>query len=937
MKKHLAFMILIISVLLTVSASADDKDLYIDQNVQKIFTSEDGLMSTSTQAIAQTSEGFIWIGGYGGLVRYDGKHFHTFAYKRITRVSGLSAGENGTLWVATSDKGLFKYENHEFSSVSGSDEDAVLDIQCIASAPDGTLYLGTGTGMYTVTDDTISRLDIPLLNGEHIDKLVCPKDGLVLCITRQGTLFSYDGREARQIAPDKDYVFRSICMNAGDGTYMAGTSGNEVLLFDSNLEQIDLLIMHGLSCINDLHYDEHGVLWLCADNGIAIYVNRNIRMQHLLMDNSVDHMMVDQEGNDWFVSSRQGVLEVSRSKFGDISQSAGLDSIVTNAIARIGNTLYIGHDSGMAVISATDFKKNSTTPFDMLKGVRVRSLLTDSDGTLWIGTMKKGLFHYIPGKDLTGYTSKTHPELCSDNIRSITETDEGILIGTDKGAYLVNGGEVRNVASDPSQLSFRILSAVKIGDTFCLGSDGNGLYRVKDGEITSHITTDDGLSSNVIMKAYQSDRYGGIWLITGNDIDYIDENGGIKSISNFPSTNNLDLLIMKNGDAWVFTGSGIYQTTEESLLTDEEPVYQHFRRADGLPYEVTPNSYQCRTDDVIYVCGSGGVFSLQTDFTETKPGSYQIEIDSVMADNEPLYVTQDSDCTIEADTKRIDIKAYVLTYQTGNPYVFYYLEGFDDEPVVTRLSNLGDISYTNLNGGDYTFHFGIRDYQTGDVLQEITLPITKKHAWYENPVVKSASILLGLLLFVLITLLIIRVRSRRITRALQKEYEQKEREHLEEIAYNDYLTGLFNRNYLDVWNNSLPLPESYPVTFVSIDMNDLKKINDRFGHKEGDQLLCSMSGLLKKYFADERYTIFRTGGDEFLVLARQVDSEEVRGQLEKMAEEGSGMKINGIPVTFAYGLCTQRDGEFNFDEGLRVSDLEMLENKHQFHRSSIRD
>ena len=108
MKRIFGILLLVAALMLASGASADEKDLYIDRNVQKIFTSEDGLLSTSTQAVAQTREGFIWIGGYGGLVRYDGKRFETFAYKRITRVSDLAAGEDGALWVATSDKGVFR-------------------------------------------------------------------------------------------------------------------------------------------------------------------------------------------------------------------------------------------------------------------------------------------------------------------------------------------------------------------------------------------------------------------------------------------------------------------------------------------------------------------------------------------------------------------------------------------------------------------------------------------------------------------------------------------------------------------------------------------------------------------------------------------------------------------------------------------------------------
>ena len=929
MRKYLCLALLLM-LLLAAGARADEKDLYIDGNVQRIFTSEDGLQSTSTQAVTQTREGFIWIGGYGGLVRYDGKQFETFGYKRITRVSDLAAGEDDALWVATSDKGLFRCLNDEYVCVSGDGEEAVLDLECLAFAPDGTLYIGTGSGLCALEGETVRRLDIPGLNGQTIDRLLCPAEGRVLCVTHDGALFAWDGEALTRASTDKGLTVRSVCWNAADRTYLAGTSGDEVLVFDEDLKQVDLWKMEGLSCINDLHFED-GALWLCADNGIAIYVGGSVRMQNLRMDNSVDKMMVDREGNYWFVSSRQGAMEVSRSMFGDVSRSAGLDSMVVNAIQRIGDTLYIGHDSGLVAISASDFKQIDTAPLARLKFTRVRALLADEAGDLWIGTMKKGLFRYTPGGNTVDYSIANQPALRSDNIRSISRTDAGMLVGTDVGAYLVDGDEVRSVVNDADALAFRILCAVQFGDITCLGSDGNGLYLVRDGEIVRHITVEDGLSSNVIMKAYWSDACDGIWLVTGNDIDFLSREGEITSISNFPSTNNLDLLVMPNGDAWVFTGSGIYQTTEDSLLHDAEPRYLQFRHADGLPYEVTPNSYQCLTENALYVCGSGGVFSLQTDFAQAETGEYQLVIDSVVADGQPRYVRAGETCEIDAGVKRIDIRAYVLTYQTGNPFVFYRLEGFDEGETVSQLSKMGDISYTNLNGGSYTFHFGIVDYKSGEVLQEITLPIVKRHPWYELPQVRLAAALLGLLLLAGITLLIILARSRRIKRALQKEYEQKEKRHLETIAYQDYLTGLNNRNYLDVWNAQPLHPEDYPVTFVSIDMNDLKKINDRYGHKNGDMLLCEMAELLKKHFDGDAFTVMRTGGDEFLVLARGVDARRMTDRLQAMAKEGAQTAVNGIPVTFEYGICTQQEGEYDFEEGLRLSDLQMLESKNRYH------
>jgi len=300
-------------------------------------------------------------------------------------------------------------------------------------------------------------------------------------------------------------------------------------------------------------------------------------------------------------------------------------------------------------------------------------------------------------------------------------------------------------------------------------------------------------------------------------------------------------------------------------------------------------------------------------------------------DGEPVFVRPGETFEIAAGVKRIDINAFVLTYQAGNPTVFYRLEGFDEGETVSRLSDLGDISYTNLNGGSYTFHYGVRDYETGEVLSEITLPIVKRYSWYQQPAVQTAMVALGLLVLAGLSALVMRIRYQRATRALQQEYEQKQRDHLQQIAYQDYLTGLYNRNYLAVWNERQASDPADPVTFVSIDLNDLKKVNDSHGHKYGDQLLCEMSGLLKRHFSGEKYAVMRIGGDEFLVLARGADSAEVGRAMEAMTAEAAGVRVSDIPVTFAYGMCTQRAEAFDFEAGLRESDLRLLENKDRFH------
>jgi energy-coupling factor transport system substrate-specific component len=115
-------------------------------------------------------------------------------------------------------------------------------------------------------------------------------------------------------------------------------------------------------------------MWICADNGIGYLSSdgKYVEVQNLPMDNSIDDMMIDYEGNLWFVSSRQGVLKIAPSQFTDINLISGLPSMVVNATCLYDNQLYIGTDSGLYVVDE-EYKQIENSLTELLDGIRVRS------------------------------------------------------------------------------------------------------------------------------------------------------------------------------------------------------------------------------------------------------------------------------------------------------------------------------------------------------------------------------------------------------------------------------------------------------------------------------------------------------------------------------------------------------------------------------------
>ena len=106
--------------------------------------------------------------------------------------------------------------------------------------------------------------------------------------------------------------------------------------------------------INAIYPESPERIWICADNGIGWLDGSGhySELQDIPMNNSVDEMMVDYEGNLWFASSRQGVMKLVGNRFQDISRIAGLKNEVVNSTCIYQGDLYIGTDSGLRLLDA---------------------------------------------------------------------------------------------------------------------------------------------------------------------------------------------------------------------------------------------------------------------------------------------------------------------------------------------------------------------------------------------------------------------------------------------------------------------------------------------------------------------------------------------------------------------------------------------------------
>lgn len=145
----------------------------------------------------------------------------------------------------------------------------------------------------------------------------------------------------------------------------------------------------------------------------------------------------------------------------------------------------------------------------------------------------------------------------------------------------------------------------------------------------------------------------------------------------------------------------------------------------------------------------------------------------------------------------------------------------------------------------------------------------------------------------------------------------------EKLKYVDMLTSLKNRNYLneriDIWNQNT----IYPQAIIVIDLNNVKYLNDTFGHEEGDKQIMAAANILHQTQLDNT-EIMRTDGNEFMIYLVGYQEKQVINYLKKLVKE-----FNDLPYEYgaAFGFSMIVDDLKLIDDAINEATIQMRENK----------
>jgi ligand-binding sensor domain-containing protein/signal transduction histidine kinase len=521
----------------------------VTQYTQDVWTSEAGLPNNSITAIAQTQDGYLWVGTEEGLARFDGDRFKLFD-KQNTRallsnhISALFPSSDRTLWIGTQGGGLTQFRDGTFRTYTSQDglaNDAVLALDQDQS---GALWIGTnGGGLQRFKDGQFrtytTRDGLP---NNSIFGLSEAKDGSLWIGTHAGLVHFEKNSFRTYTTKDglRDAYIKCVYVGSA-GDVWAGTNQGGVSRF-VNGRFITYTSGDGLlsDTIWSIYQDRLGTIWIGTnDGGLSRFVSGVLSTYSIKQGLPADTVMstlADREGNLWIGTRGGGLVRLKDSPFTVFTSREGLSNDV------------------------------------------VLPVFQDHTGAIWLGTNGGGLNRLQDGK-ITAYSTRNG---LSDNlVLSIAEDQEQALwIATHRGLDRLKGGKIKRFGSADGLPTDVVVSLYTDHNGILWAGSRAGLSRF-DGRHFITYTTKDGLPHDYVVALFE-DKQKTLWIGTGG--------GGLVKFSNgrftaFTKRNGLssDSIWSITGDSdgtlWIGTsGGGLNRfsngrftayTVRDGLLDDE--------------------------------------------------------------------------------------------------------------------------------------------------------------------------------------------------------------------------------------------------------------------------------------------------------------------------------------------------------------------------------
>ncbi len=683
------------------------------QYVTRVWHTEEGLPQNSVNAMLEDHRGYIWIGTFGGLARFDGARFTLFNSANTPgfgsdQIVSLYESRSGALWIGTVDGGLIRLQDGVATTYTESDGLPNRWVTSIRGDREGNVWINTSNG--GVAHFIGTKLEAyPIHHGKAVREFFLQaRDGSMWFRCGQDVVrFAADGSIATLHSTNPS-VF--LVHEARDGSvwvafrdqyrlvrYYQGVFADVPLPSLGRRELTFDLLLYSFAMIEAVD----GELLLRTPAGLSRIVNGTLSPPELLPSPAnpgellkVRSMLLGREGNLWLGTIGRGLVRLRRAPLTAYGKGEGLsDSNFSTVFQDREGRIWLGGDflywfdghgfhqfPHMTDVLGIAQTRDGDLWFGGYGGLyRLRSgvlsnfkvdtpavkiIFQDREGTLWIGGLREdrsgGLYRFREGKleQVPGIS----------DVRAIAEDrDGGLWLGGLAGLRYMRGSKI--VTYDRNQgLSSNSVYDIHQDSTGTLwvATYGGGLNRFRDGRFKA-ITTLDGLPDNLLLGLLEDGELN-LWFSSNQTVFRL----SLKELNDF-------------ADGKISFLSPVSYGAAEGMRSTE---------SNGG----TPGGWRTRDGRIWFPTLCGVVAIDPAAGIHLAP---PVVVEEAWADK--FTLTRKGRTSVPPGNNTFDFRFTALSFSAPEKLNFRYrLEPFDKDWVNARTHRTAH--YTNMDPGEYSFH-----------------------------------------------------------------------------------------------------------------------------------------------------------------------------------------------------------------------------------------
>ena len=685
-----------------------------DDYVIKTWSVDEGLPESSPTCIAQTSDGYLWIGTWNGLARFDGLRFASFhsgntpAF-RVSRISGLHVDRAGTLWIGTGGGGLIEYKDGQFRRFGAESGLTNLFVNGCVQDANGVLWVGTDGGLFKKEKDRFEPVgsEVPLLSGtllhlfaDSVGRVYINAQGSALCASLSGGVFrvlrTFVGGQVILDALDRVWYW-------DDASVLRRLEGDREISF-FQFKRFRHTSTWAL---------RNGAIGICFLDRIALIRNDRITELPFVGDTRIhasETVFEDQENNLWLGRASTGLARIRRKSLNVLSTSSGLSSEIVTSIVEDGRgILWVGtYRQGLNFLKDGLFERYYGTAITPTGTVDL--LWRDRRNTVWVGSHLRGLVRigrvdgdpYVRGI-VTPRTNVMAMDRDRGGVRWIGTANDGVQ--RDSAGLL----SIWNVSSGLSANDISTLLCARDGTTW-VGTSSAGVNRIH-GETVQQFRMTGGLTSDEVRSLLE-DEEGGIWIGTRRGLNRW-KKGVLRGLTERDGLADETIALMIDdglGNYWFGGTKGIFRTGKQDLhrLAEGSTSWVQcriFGTEDGLVVsEVggggTPRAWRDRAG-ILWFASERGLIRVDPRSIDANPVPPPVIIEEIQIDHRPVSVSRP--VVLQPEDSRVEFVYTGISFRSpGNVRFRYRMEGLEEDWQDGGTRRFAQ--YTNLPSGNFSFH-----------------------------------------------------------------------------------------------------------------------------------------------------------------------------------------------------------------------------------------